>query len=60
MPFWLAVTLVEHAEWLASAGRSIDSGPLVEEAGEIFEGLRATPWLDRVERLRGPVSAGAS
>jgi len=35
-------------------------GPLLEEAGEIFEGLRATPWLDRVERLRGPVSAGAS
>jgi tetratricopeptide (TPR) repeat protein len=60
MPFWLAVTLVEHAEWLASAGRSSDSGPLVEEAGEIFEGLRATPWLERVERLRGPVSAGAS
>jgi class 3 adenylate cyclase/tetratricopeptide (TPR) repeat protein len=60
MPFWLAVTLLEHAEWLASAARAEESGPLLEEAAEIFERLGATPWMDRVERLRGGVSAGAS
>jgi len=37
MSFWLAVTLLEHGE---PAG--------LAEAHEIFERLRATPWLDRV------------
>ncbi|MDP9344106.1 MAG: AAA family ATPase [Actinomycetota bacterium] len=60
MPFELAVTLLEHAEWLASAGRSQESSPLLEEAGEIFDRLQATPWLDRVEQARGRLSAGAS
>jgi class 3 adenylate cyclase/tetratricopeptide (TPR) repeat protein len=40
MPFWLAVTLLEHGE--AAGAR-----PLVAEAREIFERLGATPWLER-------------
>ena len=40
MPFWLAVTLLEHGEATGSA-------PLVDEAREIFERLGATPWLER-------------
>ena len=37
IPFWLAVTLLEHGE---EAG--------LAEAREIFERLGATPWLERV------------
>src|SRR5262249_59863501 len=37
VPFWLAMTELEHAEWLAGRGRSEDAGPLLTEAGEIFE-----------------------
>jgi class 3 adenylate cyclase/tetratricopeptide (TPR) repeat protein len=36
-PFWLAVTLLEHGE-----------EPGLAEAREIFERLKATPWLERV------------
>ena len=37
IPFWLAVTLLEHGEEQGLA-----------EAREIFERLEATPWLERV------------
>ena len=37
IPFWLAVTLLEHGE-----------GPGLAEAREIFERLGAKPWLERV------------
>jgi tetratricopeptide (TPR) repeat protein len=47
-PFWLAVTLTEFAEWLTGAGRHADAEPHLDEAREIFERLRATPWLERV------------
>ncbi len=44
MPFPLAVVCLEHAEWLEGGGRS---AALLAEAGEIFERLRAQPWLER-------------
>jgi tetratricopeptide (TPR) repeat protein len=57
LPFWLAVTLLEHGEWLGEQGRSIEAEPLLAEAREIFERLGATPWLERagspVEVLAG-------
>jgi hypothetical protein len=40
IPFWLAVTLLEKSE-LTGDEES------VAEAREIFEGLKATPWLER-------------
>ena len=46
--FLLAATLVEQAEWLASSGRGDEAAPLLTEAKEIFEGLRAAPWLERI------------
>ena len=46
--FWLAVTLLEHAEWLAPQGRAAEAEPHLAEAREIFERLEARPWLDRV------------
>jgi hypothetical protein len=44
LPFWLAVTLLEHGELTG------DESPLTE-AREIFESLKATPWLERVAKL---------
>jgi class 3 adenylate cyclase/predicted ATPase len=52
MPFLLAVTLLEHGEWLDSKGRADDAEPLLAEAREIFERLRAKPWLERLDSIR--------
>ena len=41
IPFWLAVTRLEHAELTGDAS-------LLAEAREIFEQLEARPWLERV------------
>jgi hypothetical protein len=49
MPFYLAVTQVEHAEWLTAQGRPDEADPLVTEAREIFEQLEATPWVERLD-----------
>ena len=51
IPFWLAVTLLEHGEWLAGQGQASEAEPLLAEASEIFERLAATPWLERARRL---------
>ncbi|HKD31862.1 MAG TPA: adenylate/guanylate cyclase domain-containing protein [Gaiellaceae bacterium] len=48
LPFWLAVVQLEHAELLLENGRPDDVAPLLEEARETFERLRATPWLERL------------
>jgi class 3 adenylate cyclase len=50
IPFWLAVTLLEHGE---AAG---DEAPIAE-ARELFERLGATPWL---ERAGGAVEVGVT
>ena len=39
VPFWLAVTLLEHGEWFSADGRAPVARPLFEEARGIFEGL---------------------
>jgi class 3 adenylate cyclase/tetratricopeptide (TPR) repeat protein len=48
VPFYMAVTLLEHGEWLAREGRTGDAGPLLHEAREVFERLLAKPWLERL------------
>jgi hypothetical protein len=53
IPFWLAVTELEHAEWLAGQGRASDAEVLVAEAREIFGRLGAVPWLERASALAG-------
>ncbi len=45
-PFWLAVTMLQHSELGGDAS-------LLDEAREIFDGLKATPWLERAGRSRG-------
>jgi hypothetical protein len=49
-PFWLAVTQLEHAEWLVGQGRADEAEPLLAEARELFERLEARPWLERATR----------
>ena len=48
VPFHLAVTRLEHAEWLAAQGRPDEAQPLLTEAREIFEQLEARPWIERL------------
>jgi class 3 adenylate cyclase/tetratricopeptide (TPR) repeat protein len=50
-PFVLAQVLLEHAELLYANGRDDETATLLGEATEIFTQLRATPYLDRAERL---------
>jgi tetratricopeptide (TPR) repeat protein len=57
IPFYLAATELEHAEWLTEHGRAEEAEPLLSEAREIFERLEATPWLERVGRLSTGVPA---
>jgi class 3 adenylate cyclase/tetratricopeptide (TPR) repeat protein len=57
--FHLAVTRLEHAEWLSTQGRVDEAKPLLDEARELFENLRAAPWLERVENLAPTVSVQA-
>jgi hypothetical protein len=49
--FWLAVTELEHGEWLAANGRTDEAEPLLAEARETFLRLEAVPWLERLARL---------
>ncbi|MGA7088172.1 MAG: hypothetical protein WB116_07860, partial [Candidatus Dormiibacterota bacterium] len=58
-PFDLAVALTEHAEWLASRGRQENAEPLRAEAQEIFQRLKARPWMDRLGPSASTESASA-
>ena len=51
MPFRLAVTQLEHAEWLVTQGQAGEAEPLLAEARETFERLKAAPWLERLQRV---------
>ncbi|MGA8015126.1 MAG: adenylate/guanylate cyclase domain-containing protein [Candidatus Dormiibacterota bacterium] len=51
MPFWLAVTQLEHAEWLASLGHPREAEALLGQSRPVFERLGARPWLDRLDRV---------
>jgi predicted ATPase/class 3 adenylate cyclase len=50
MPFWLGVTLLEHAE------AADDGAALAAEAAAIFEGLKAALFLERAQRLLEPAA----
>ncbi|HEX5938583.1 MAG TPA: adenylate/guanylate cyclase domain-containing protein [Actinomycetota bacterium] len=50
-PFWMAVTLVEHGEWLVRQQRADDAKALLDEAREVFERLEAVPWIERVDAV---------
>jgi class 3 adenylate cyclase/tetratricopeptide (TPR) repeat protein len=50
VPLRLAIVLLEHGEWLVQQGRATDAEPLLREAREIFERLKAKPWLERLAK----------
>ena len=50
-PFWIAIALLEQAEWLAARGRGDEIESLVAEAREILERLRVPPLLERLDAL---------
>jgi class 3 adenylate cyclase len=52
-PFWAAVVLLEQAELLGRDERADEAEPLLAEARETFERLRATPWLERIASTAG-------
>ena len=56
-PFYLAATLLEHAEWLSREGRSEEARPLLSDAREIFERLEARPWLQRLDGVQDRLAA---
>ncbi|HYV02298.1 MAG TPA: adenylate/guanylate cyclase domain-containing protein [Actinomycetota bacterium] len=58
-PFHMAVTLLDHGEWLAGSGRFDDAKHLLNEAREIFERLDARPWIERLDRVAPAVTTGA-
>jgi class 3 adenylate cyclase/tetratricopeptide (TPR) repeat protein len=58
-PFRRARYLLMHAEWLATTERPGEALVAAGEAAAIFRSLRATPWLERAERL-APVALTAS
>ena len=50
MRFHLAVALAEYGQRLEGEGKAEEAGPVLSEAREIFEELKATWWLDRLDR----------
>jgi class 3 adenylate cyclase/tetratricopeptide (TPR) repeat protein len=57
IPFWLALTQLEHAEWLSEQGATAEGERLAEEARVAFERLEAAPWIERASRLATVVPA---
>ena len=57
-PFWAATARLEQAEWLVAKDRLDEATPVLAEAREVFERLRAQPRLDRVERLEAVGTPG--
>ncbi|HMK97058.1 MAG TPA: adenylate/guanylate cyclase domain-containing protein [Acidimicrobiales bacterium] len=49
LPFWLAVVSFEFSQWLGAQGRTAEARPLLAEARQLFEKLRARPWVDRLD-----------
>jgi predicted ATPase/class 3 adenylate cyclase len=59
VPFWMAVTMLEYGEWLVGRGKGEAAEPLLVEARSIFEGLKARPWLERLDQISGARPVGA-
>jgi hypothetical protein len=57
IPFWLGVTLLEHAEWLIGQDRGEEASQPLSEAVDTFERLRARRWLGRANEVRAGAAA---
>jgi len=58
-PLYLGATLFDQGEWLVHQGSDDQAAPLLAEAREIFERLRAQWWLDRIDALSRRVEVPA-
>jgi hypothetical protein len=57
MTFWLAVAQLEHSERLIQQDRHAEAQPLITEAHETFERLKAKPWLERLDAAQAGTTA---
>ena len=55
--FHLAVSLFDFGRSLEAEGRTDEASPILAEAREIFEDLKATWWLERLDGMRREASA---
>jgi tetratricopeptide (TPR) repeat protein len=56
--FSLAVTQLEHAEWLVESGRAGEAAALLAEATDVFVQLGAQPWVERANAALDRAPAG--
>jgi hypothetical protein len=45
----LAPVLVDYGTWLASVDRVAEAEPLLAEARELWQGMGAVRWLERID-----------
>jgi class 3 adenylate cyclase/tetratricopeptide (TPR) repeat protein len=57
VPFWMAVSELELAERLDEWGRAVEAEPILSEARDVFERLKALPWLERAAKLESSLPA---
>jgi tetratricopeptide (TPR) repeat protein len=55
----LAELLADYGRFLASVGRFDDAEPLLDEAQQLWEGMGAIRWLERIEAARSPAKVTA-
>ena len=60
LPVYVALTQLEHGEWLEAQGRADEADPLLSEAAATFEGLEAVPWLERAQRASASAAGAVS
>jgi predicted ATPase/class 3 adenylate cyclase len=56
-PFWIARTLLEHAEWSLAHDRRHEAIAALDESRSLFGALGAKPWLERVNALSSAAPA---
>jgi class 3 adenylate cyclase/tetratricopeptide (TPR) repeat protein len=56
----LAPVLFDYGRWLVETGRAEEAAPLLDEARTIFEGMGASRWLERLEKVGGAPEAQAA
>ena len=54
-PYALARSLRDHGSILIELGRPGEATAALQEARSLFEGLRAEPWLERINALLAPL-----
>jgi hypothetical protein len=47
MPFEVALTVLEHGEYLVAQDRTTEAEPRLEDGRETFDRLKAKPWIAR-------------